>query len=109
VAWRQRLDGSGLAARPWGGNIPAVSPAGAGKAQFRPTVGTHRAGLVDRVRCHRPAPRWLAPLLGLGLVIVSSCFSSTVGYALIVAGCALLGTGLGACAGDPTGLRQHRQ
>jgi hypothetical protein len=83
-----------------------MSPAGAGKAQFRggPVAFVDRH--PDRFKSRRPI---LASLVGLVLIVVSGLLPPSVGYLVILAACVLLGAVLGGHGGDPSGLRQHRQ
>lgn len=55
--------------------------------------------------------RWLigAWLVGLGLVVLSGLLQSALGYVVILGACVFLGCALGAAAGVPAGLREHRQ
>jgi hypothetical protein len=83
-----------------------MSPAGSGKSHFRGGLGAY-------IRRHPARSKWqllvLAWLLGLGLVVVSGLPPSAVGYGVILSACVFLGFALGALAGDPSGLRDHRQ
>lgn len=83
-----------------------MSPAGSGKARFHGGLVAYVAGFRARFAC-----RWLILvwLFGLGLVVASGLFSSAVGYVVIFGACVFLGSVLGAHAGDPRGLRDHRQ
>jgi hypothetical protein len=48
-------------------------------------------------------------VLALGLVLLSGAFSPVEAYALLLAGCVLIGRGLGAVVQSTPGLKHHRQ
>jgi hypothetical protein len=48
-------------------------------------------------------------IAGLGLVLLSTAFAPVEAYALILAGCVLIGRGLGRIMPGTAGLKDHRQ
>jgi hypothetical protein len=88
-----------------GGMILVMSPAGAGNAHFHGRVSEH----ISRQRARS---RWwpaLAWLVTVGVLVVPGLLPSAVRYVVLVGACAFLGTVLGGHAGDPNGLKHHRQ
>ncbi len=48
-------------------------------------------------------------LAGLGLILISGAFPPVEAYAVLLAGCVLIGRGLGTIVQSTPGLKDHRQ